>query len=204
MSEADFSVNFNSKCPSVPRLADSFNRVYGSRSAVNLLQADSARSRELACGQFERMSELLGEMAHELEDGAMELYGKERAAARVLEDNGFTVVSASCIRPVSGALRLSCTVVSVPAGISLSRLTAEISRELEAEFMPPKLRETPAGTELLFLRKEIFKIRLGSARASCGNQKLCGDYFEFFRTETKAYILLSDGMGTGGRAATRS
>lgn len=204
VSEADFSVNFNSKCPSVPRLADSFNRVYGSRSAVNLLQADSARSRELACGQFERMSELLGEMAHELEDGAMELYGKERAAARVLEDNGFTVVSASCIRPVSGALRLSCTVVSVPAGISLSRLTAEISRELEAEFMPPKLRETPAGTELLFLRKEIFKIRLGSARASCGNQKLCGDYFEFFRTETKAYILLSDGMGTGGRAAIDS
>ena len=83
-------------------------------------------------------------------------------------------------------------------------MTAEISRELEAEFMPPKLRETPAGTELLFLRKEIFKIRLGSARASCGNQKLCGDYFEFFRTETKAYILLSDGMGTGGRAAIDS
>ena len=121
VSEADFSVNFNSKCPSVPRLADSFNRVYGSRSAVNLLQADSARSRELACGQFERMSELLGEMAHELEDGAMELYGKERAAARVLEDNGFTVVSASCIRPVSGALRLSCTVVSVPRTIKACR-----------------------------------------------------------------------------------
>lgn len=204
VSEADFSANFISKCPSVPRLADSFNRVYGSRSAVNALQADSARSRELACGQFDRMSRLLGEMANELEDGARVLYGKERSAARVLEDNGFTVISASCVRPMSGALRLSCTVAGIPSGTSLSRLTAEISRELEAEFMPPKLRELSAGTELLFLRKELYKIRLGSARASCGNQKLCGDYFEFFRTETKAYILLSDGMGTGGRAAIDS
>lgn len=204
VNETDFSLNFNSKCPSVPRLADNFNRIYGSRCAVNALQAGSARNRELACGQFDWMSAMLAELAREAEEGAAILYGKERCAARVLEENGFTVTAVSCTRPVSGTLRLCCTVPQIPSGTSLSRLTAEISRELEAEFLPPKAREVAGGTELLFLRRELYKIRIGSARASCGGQKLCGDYFEFFRTERKAYIILSDGMGTGGRAAIDS
>lgn len=200
----DFSVNFNAKCPSVPRVADSFNRIYGSRNALNALQANSARNRELACGQFDWISELLRELSTEIGQGAQTLFGKERSAARVLSDNGFEVVSASCVCPVSGALRLSCVVEEIPPSTSLSRLTAELSKELEAQLLPPKIRELQRGKELVFLRKEMFKIRLGSASASCGNQKLCGDYFECFQTESKAYIILSDGMGTGGRAAIDS
>jgi len=83
-------------------------------------------------------------------------------------------------------------------------LTAALSTELEAQLNPPRIREVRSGKELVFLRKELFKIRMGSAAASCGNQRLCGDYFECFQTESKAYIILSDGMGTGGRAAIDS
>ncbi|MBQ2847081.1 MAG: SpoIIE family protein phosphatase [Clostridia bacterium] len=200
----DFSINFNSKCPSVPRLADSFNRIYAGQKAVNAIQANSARSRELACGQFDWISMLLKELSDEIGKGAQVLFNKEKSAMRVLADNGFSVLSVSCINPPSGALRLTCIVEDIPASTSLSRLTAELSRELEAQLNPPKIREVKNGKELLFIRKEMFKIRMGSAAASCGNQKLCGDYFECFRTESKAYIILSDGMGTGGRAAIDS
>ena len=123
---------------------------------------------------------------------------------RVLADNGFSVVSVSCINPPSGALRLSCTVEDIPVSTSLSRLTSELSRELEAQLLSPEIREHKNGKEMIFTRKELFKVRIGSAAASCGNQKLCGDYFECFRTDSKAYIILSDGMGTGGRAAIDS
>lgn len=204
ISSADFSVNFNAKCPSVPRLADSFNRINGSRSALNALQANSARSRELACSQFDWISTLLGELSQEISGGAQTLFNKEKSAIRVLSDNGFEGISASCICPSSGALTLRCTVSDVPPSTSLSRLTAELSSELEAELSPPKIREIKDGKELVFTRKETFKIRFGSAAASCGRQKLCGDYFECFQTESKAYIVLSDGMGTGGRAAIDS
>ncbi len=200
----DFSVNFNAKCPSAPRIADSFNRIYNSRNALNALQANSARNRELACGQFDWISALLGELSEEIGSGARTLFNKEKSAVRVLSDNGFEVVSASCVCPPSGALRLSCVVESIPPSTSLSRLTRELSTELEAELSPPEIRELANGKELVFLRKELFKIRLGSAAASCGKQKLCGDYFECFQTESKAYIILSDGMGTGGRAAIDS
>ncbi|MBQ2841491.1 MAG: SpoIIE family protein phosphatase [Clostridia bacterium] len=200
----DFSVNFNSKCPSVPRIADSFNRVYAGQKAINAMQANSARSRELACSQFDWISDLLKELSEEIGKGAQVLFNKEKSAMRVLADNGFGVVSVSCINPPSGALRLTCIVEEIPVSTSLSHLTAELSRELEAQLLPPKIKEHKNGKELVFTRKELFKIRIGSAAASCGNQKLCGDYFECFRTESKAYIILSDGMGTGGRAAIDS
>lgn len=200
----DFSVNFNSKCPSVPRLADSFNKIYAGQNAINALQANSARNRELACGQFEWISTLLSELSQELENGACVLFNHEKAAARVLGEFDFEVKKVSCVRPSSGAIRLTCTVEDIPAGTSLTRLTAAVSAELGAEFMPPRIRQNKDSKDLLFIRKELFKIRLGSASASCSNQKLCGDYFECFQTESKAYIILSDGMGTGGRAAIDS
>ncbi len=204
ISAMDFSLDFNSKCPSVPRLADNFNRIYAGRKAINALQANSARNRELACGQFDWMAALLRELAEQTRDGATMLFGKEKTASRVLSESGFETVSVKCISPSSGALKLECVVKSIPSGISLSRLTAELSREISAELMPPKIKEIKQDKELDFYRKELFRVSVGSAKASCANQKLCGDYYEFFRTENAAYVVLSDGMGTGGRAAVDS
>lgn len=200
----DFSADFNMKCPCVPRLADSFNRIYATRNAVNALQANSARNRALACGQFDWTATLLRELSEDLSKGAQVLFGKEKCAARVLSEFGFTVIKTSCIQPLSGALRLTCTVEEIPPSTSLSQLTAALSKELEVMLNPPKIKILSEGKELVFLRKELYKIRIGSAAASCGNQKLCGDYFECFQTDSKAYIILSDGMGTGGRAAIDS
>lgn len=200
----DFSADFNMKCPCVPRLADSFNRIYATRNAVNALQANSARNRALACGQFDWTAALLRELSEDLSKGAQVLFGKEKCAARVLSEFGFTVIKTSCIQPLSGALRLTCTVEEIPPSTSLSQLTAALSKELEVMLNPPKIKILSEGKELVFLRKELYKIRIGSAAASCGNQKLCGDYFECFQTDSKAYIILSDGMGTGGRAAIDS
>lgn len=200
----DFSVNFNSKCPSAPRIADSFNRIYSGQKTVNAMQAISIRNRELACGQFDWISELLKELSDEIGQGSQVLFGKEKSAMRVLADNGFNAISVSCTSTASQALRLVCVVEDIPVSTSLSQLTAELSRELEAKLLPPKIKDHPKGKEILFTRKELFKIRIGSAVSSCGNQKLCGDYFEYFRTDSKAYIILSDGMGTGGRAAIDS
>ncbi|MBQ8763315.1 MAG: SpoIIE family protein phosphatase [Clostridia bacterium] len=204
VSAQDFSVNFNAKCPSVARVAESFNKAHAGTNALNAMQAVSARNRELACGQFDWISRLLEELSTEIGQGAQILFGKEKTAASVLSDNGFEVISVSCVSPPSGAVRLTCIVKDIPASTSLSRLTAELSRELEAELLPPRIREHKDGRELVFQRKELYNIRLGSAAASCGGKKLCGDYFECFRTDSKAYIILSDGMGTGGRAAIDS
>lgn len=204
ISAADFSLNFNSKCPSVPRLADNFNRIYAGRKAVNALQATAARNRELACGQFDWMAELLRELSSETEESASEMLEKEKTALRVLSKNSFNVLSVNCICRSPGAIKLSCSVSGIPAGLSLSRLTSELSRELRTELEPPEIKDNEESKDLIFRRRELFGVRVGAARASFGDQKLCGDYHEYFRFGNSVYIVLSDGMGTGGRAAVDS
>ena len=204
VSAEDFPSDFNMICPSTHRLADAFNRIYSSRNAINALQASSAKSREMACGQFDVMSNLLKELADGVEADAATLHIKERTALRVLSDRDFDVKSVICTQPVSGAIRLKCVVGDIPQSTSLLRLTANLSAEIGAEMCPPKIREVSDGKELVFVRKEIFDFSFGAASASCGNKKLCGDYFECFRTESKAFVVMSDGMGTGGRAAIDS
>ncbi len=204
VSTKDFSPDFILKCPSVPRLADAFNRIYSNRNAINALQATSAKTREIACNQFDGMSQLLKELSESVEADATTLHSKERIALRVLSDRDFDVRSVICTQPVSGAIRLRCIVSDIPQSTSLLRLTASLSAEIGAEMCPPKIREVSDGKELIFVRKELFSFSFGSASASCADKKLCGDYFECFRTESKAYVIMSDGMGTGGRAAIDS
>ena len=200
----DFSINFNTKCPSVPRLVESFNKIYSGQSALNALQASAARSRDLACSQFDWISSLLSDLSDTLESEAQNLYGRERTANRILGEFGFRICNITCTQPVSGALRLTCIVEDIPQGTSLSYLTSVLGAEIGAELSAPKIRELKNAKELKFIQKERFSVDVACASASCAQKKLCGDYTEHFRTESKYYIILSDGMGTGGRAAIDS
>lgn len=200
----DFSLNFTSKCPSVPRLAENFNKAYASQNAVTALQAGAVRNRELACGQFNWTSRLLREFSDSLEADAFSLYSKERTACRLLSDFDFCEVSVTCAQPFSSALRVVCKAKAIPQGTSFTRLTKALGNELGVDLSLPKIRETKDGVELKFIQKERFAVKTASCSESYANRKLCGDYCEHFRTESKEYIILSDGMGTGGRAAIDS
>ena len=51
-------------------------------------------------------------------------------------------------------------------------------------------------------RKSAFTMRTGASQRTCGESALCGDTFETFRDgRGRQILLISDGMGTGGRAA---
>ncbi|MFR3251649.1 MAG: SpoIIE family protein phosphatase [Eisenbergiella sp.] len=50
--------------------------------------------------------------------------------------------------------------------------------------------------------KAPFTMRTGASQRTCGESALCGDTFETFRDgRGRQILLISDGMGTGGRAA---
>ncbi len=200
----DFPQEFKAKCPSYLQVGDSFNKVFRSRATSSALEAANARSRELSCCQFDSAAALLGELSASLRGESQILFEKEKTALRVLRENGLSVDNLRCAIPPNGALQLEAQVKSVMPGVSLSRLTRQLSSELAVELSPPELSEAQEGALLSFAGKERFAVRLGAAGSACGGERLCGDYYEFFRGETNAYILLSDGMGTGGRAAVDS
>ena len=73
-------------------------------------------------------------------------------------------------------------------GILLDRLGRELGEEWP---------ETPCE-----LKPEKYSVEFTAAQHCCGGEVLCGDSYEFFDDGTgNCYMLLSDGMGSGGRAA---
>lgn len=200
----DFTAEFTAICPNALFVADAFNKVFRSRATLSALEAANARSRELSCCQFDSVSALLGELSASLRGESQILFEKEKTALRVLRENGLSVDNLRCSQPPDGAMRLEAGVKDVLPGLSLSRLTRQLSSELALELSPPELSEVPEGARLCFTGKERFAVRLGCAGCACADERLCGDYYEFFRSDSHAYIFLSDGMGTGGRAAVDS
>lgn len=193
--------SFAASCPCASRLCASFNRVFKSSCTVSSLNAQTDRCRELACGQLSTVSRLLSEVSVKIGDGERILYEKERTARRVMEENGLKIITLSCTEPVSGAVTLQASVEAPPHKFSLSRLQKELEGALSVEFTPGEMTRDNESASLHFERKALFRIRLGSAGEAAGGERLCGDYFDSFTDGAQAFILLSDGMGTGGRAA---
>ncbi len=66
----------------------------------------------------------------------------------------------------------------------------------------PTITKNGFFTAVRFTEKPRLQVRFGSAQLNCENEKLCGDAFEqFYDRDGRFCAVLSDGMGSGGRAA---
>ena len=56
--------------------------------------------------------------------------------------------------------------------------------------------------EIRLAQRRRYSMECAGAQHCCGGESLCGDSYEFFEDgRSSGYMLLSDGMGSGGRAA---
>ncbi len=57
-------------------------------------------------------------------------------------------------------------------------------------------------TRIAFTERHTYRVVVGSAQLRCEGEQLCGDAYECFQDGNgRQYAVLSDGMGSGGRAA---
>ena len=199
----DFREPFASHCTRLNRMTDAVNRGYG-EFAVRAAAEDRAQQvRDVVAVQFETTSRMLEEMA-----GELELYERfDYAAAQKVEETlrlaGIRPFDVSCRTDRFG--RMSVEIVSAPVDesrLNKAELTGEISRACSRTFQQPCV--TTAGGKCRIQMNEMpaFRLKSGCAQHVCGNGKLCGDSWEIFSDGNGRRIaVLSDGMGSGGRAA---
>ncbi len=158
--------------------------------------------RTVLTDQFAGMAELLDELSDNF-DGADPV--DTEAAARVMavcEDHGLLVEDAICFVNRSG--RMTVEILASDAGIKLrqSRWFRDICDACGREFDHPVTARLGDAVKISLSEKPTYTLKLGSAQLCCGKEKLCGDAFETFADGAgKQYVVLSDGMGSGGRAA---
>ncbi len=197
---SDFRRDFAENCPCTESIVKVCGGIFQGVYLSSALEAHNTRTRELTCGLFSTVSLLLAELSHLTAQNEKELNEAERLTARTLAGAGIQPLSIKAAAPADGAVRLEIT-AHLPSKMPPGKLGRLLGGTLGIEFCDPEVEETAAGTKMIFEREPVFALRLGSASRSADSGGLCGDNFRTFSNGSVAYIVLSDGMGTGGRAA---
>lgn len=158
--------------------------------------------RGIVTDQFEGMSALLMDLS---EDFKKMDQTDEQASVRIehiCRRYRLPLTEALCVIGKRNRLRVEMLVEGETAPPSEARIYQEIADACGCEFGEPEVSRNGYFTRICLSERTKYTVRLGSAQLNCRTEHLCGDAFEqFYDRDGRYCVVLSDGMGTGGRAA---
>lgn len=196
-------------CRSPEQLRETLLRSYDMYAARKSCEQTEGSLRRAAAAQFDALSDLMEEVGARLtRQKAVEAEAAE-AAQRVLEDHGFAARAVTCVRDTAAdnAAQLKAAVRPAQEHSSLEALTKALSRATGIRFALPETIPLPTedGALLTFAQQPLYQLQTGAVQMSSSRSEYCGDYFDCFGDgRGREVLVISDGMGTGGRAAVDS
>ena len=159
--------------------------------------------RSVVSDQFDGISDMLADLAEEFETSQQydtELAGK---IADALRAEGIMTADCGCCLDQYGRMSVELRIRENGLGqINRARLMQLVESVCGRTFAPPCVNKGRQEYHAVFSEKAALDVETGVCQFSCGEARLCGDAYETFRDGRGRYFMvLSDGMGTGGRAA---
>ena len=203
VGRGDFTGQFREKCSRQDELAEAVNRHYAEYLAREAAETRAKQIRSLVTDQFATASELLEDMASELE--MVEKYDpvSARKVGEVLRLAGFRPTDVSCRIDRFGRMTVeACAAQDGSPAMERGELLEEIARVCGKEFENPCVTYAGGRCRIRMNEKARYRVRVGCAQHNCRNGKFCGDCWKCFPDGNGRQIaIVCDGMGTGGRAA---
>lgn len=159
--------------------------------------------RSILCDQFSGISDMLYEMSVDFEQS-------ERCDTECAENVGMALKNIGII-----AADVGCTIdkydrmtveVRVDNNDGKKMNKIEIMNVLSSicnrDFEPPCIKSAEHGVLMTLCERPALSVDFGAEQFCSNGSVMCGDAYEYFSDgKGRAIMLLSDGMGTGGRAA---
>jgi stage II sporulation protein E len=203
VARTDFSTQFTSHCSRLNMIVDAVNRNYDEFSVRDAAERRAQQVRDVVADQFTTTGSMLEDMAAELELYDQFDYASAQKVQEVLRLAGIQPIDVSCRTDRFG--RMSVEAVTLPADcmrLNRAELEREISRVCGRDFEQPCISSAGGKCRIRMNELPIYRAKTGCAQHICGNGKLCGDSWLCFPDGNGRQIaMISDGMGTGGRAA---
>lgn len=206
VKERDIEDNFKKKCCRTQELVSSINQSYKEYMSCEAARRRITQIRSVVAGQFAGLSDILQDMSEEFEN--YEKYDSEcsNRVIDALSSLGLCVVEASCrISKGRGMVVEVELVLNQKTNISKSQVTHEISRACGRSFDSPTLSYEQDHVRMTLCERPTYDVEIGTSQHIFNDGELCGDCLNYFNNGLGSTVLiLSDGMGTGGRAAVDS
>lgn len=201
--EQDIEDQFVKRCCKKSELVHSINRSYREYRSLESARSRITGVRSVVAGQFAGLSDILHDLSEEF--AAIEGYD-EACAERVIESlssAGLSVADCSCrIGSLSEMVVEIEIIVGKKTALSKSMLLREVDRACGRYFESPELSFEGDRARVVMCEMPLYDLEIGSSQHVCDNGELCGDCLNYFVNGAGSTVaMISDGMGSGGRAA---
>lgn len=161
--------------------------------------------RQVLTDQFNAIGDFLKETADKARGSRVTDAAKSTATRSALLDSGFYCDALSCLSDCDGRLSVEITLLEHSFETDYKKLRLCLEFISGRRFSEPEISVNEIKTTIIFNEKATYKIQFGSARKPLKKDGLCGDSVCFISCpDGNKAALISDGMGTGTRAAIDS
>lgn len=203
INNEDFPKNFAQRCNRTCELVKSINDLYYKETEKAAFEKRISEVREFVLEQFSDMGTLLFEMAKEVRN--YETFDLELAKriASELKSLNLMPTDVCCRYDKFGRVFVEIEIKSADKKeLERINLTKNLSKICARKLDLPCISYAEDVCRIQLSEKPVFAAQVGVAQHICKNGMLCGDNYTYFNDGTGRMIfILSDGMGTGGRAA---
>ena len=191
------------RCLRPSRMGNSIKQYYGEYASKVAAETRIEEIRGVVSDQFDGISSMLYDLASEFENS--EIFDTSLAAAlgNALKDIDIRASDCACRIDRYGRINIEIR-VCLPQSAVINRM--DILRVAEGvcnrDFEPPTITRAKNEAFIMLCEKAAYTVQLGVAQLNAKDGAVCGDAYTSFCDGKGRYLLmLSDGMGTGGRAA---
>ncbi len=203
ITQEDFSNAFTKKCCKVAEMTLSINRNYNLYVASLSADMRVGEIRSVVAGQFSGLGDILGQLAHEFEHfERYDLQASQRISS-ALKMLGITPIDVSCRIDKLNRMTVEIEAFNVnQTDIKKAEFIKEISKASGRRLDTPQISIASNISRISMAQRAYFDTQIGSAQHVSGEGQLCGDSYNYFNDGMGRMVsIISDGMGTGGRAA---
>lgn len=193
-------MSLQSKCIRIMSLCDSFNKNYSSYSARLGAEGRINEMRKISVDQFDNVGQMLDDLLESFQEGIKPKGEMSLNIKNSLEDSG-VYPTVTCYEDAKETLFVNIT-INKDCKIDDEEILDSIEKVTEKDFSLPVTVTDKNEKMLLFWEKPDFSVEYNFFQISSKEGEICGDYFESFYDGRGNFVaVLSDGMGSGNRAA---
>ncbi len=205
LCEIHFPKNFSESCYCFDEMKEKINLRYLCYTASLGAQGKVDQMQGLMSDQFKSMADILRDIACDFdEDHSFNAEITEICSTEARE-SGLNTIGCESYLDKFGRVNISLNISRPRENFNVTRFTEALSMATGTTLDLPEIDDRGDECTLKFSQEMIFCVDVGAFSRSTDDIKVCGDYYRSFRDANGRHItVLSDGMGTGSRAAVDS
>lgn len=199
----DFPEQITGRCRRIAMLKDSINRYYRDFISAEAAELKTARLRTVTGEQFSTTSGLLKDIAGEFLDYQHIDEEASEKIEEIFKQNNIFPAEVCCRIDKFGRMTVEAEIPRNRQNkLNRAYFTREVTKACGRTFSQPCISLTEDVCRLMMCEKPNLDVSFGYFQHSAGGSNFCGDSVTGFYDGQGHYIaIISDGMGTGGRAA---